>query len=131
MNGYLSRADVVSLVQNLAAMDGRVVITDMALSVWADNLEGKAQVDVQTAVRNWFREERHGPPTPAGIRKLSLGAKEARVAKSRAIAPPAREVTNPMTYRGRNPEEWDRLYELGRREGDEMRARNSTRLDAA
>ena len=128
MSGYLSRADVVTLVQNLAAMDGRVVITDMALSVWADNLEGKASVDVQTAVRNWLREERQGPPTPAGIRKLSLGAEEARVAKSRAISPPGREVKNPMSFRARNPQEWDRLYELGKREGEQMRARNADRL---
>lgn len=118
MNHQLNGDDVVTLVRNLAEMDGRVTLSELALSVWVEALQGRAAIDAQMAVRRWFSTEHDAPPSAAAIKKLTVSAATSREAKERAHAleQAPQKVKNPMSYRARNPELWDQLFQQGKRE---------------
>lgn len=110
----LSRAEVIALATELGNTDGRIALTDLAMSVWVENLQGRAMVDVQTAIRNWYHEDRPGPPTAAAIRRFTISAEESRVAKTRARQIAAGTTPAPSTsLRKSDPQRWRLLMEQG------------------
>lgn len=119
MNAYGMTPEAIhGLVKSLAASDGRLVVTPTVLDIWADNLAGRAQVDVLEAVRQWFREPRQGPPDPAALRRMAISAETSREARARARAlePGRPQGDGRMTlaeWRAANPGAWDSCRQEG------------------
>lgn len=117
MNSYLlNRLAVVQLVEQIAAGDGRVSMSELSLSVWCDALEGRAAVDAQAAVRQWYAEERQGPPTAASIKKMTISAQTSREAKARALTAGSRSSDGKMTraeWKAKYPGRWEELRAQG------------------
>jgi hypothetical protein len=76
-----------------------------------------------TAVLEHVKQHESIPATPAAISKRAGYIKSSRDAGQRAIDPPAQPVKHPLSWRARNPAEWDRLFEQGRAEGNAERKR--------
>jgi len=132
VNDYiLSREDVVTLVENLAGVDGRVAVTPLALTVWVSALQGRAAVDSQAAVTQWFAEDRPGPPSAAAIKRMTISAATSREARDRArrLEPP-RPPVEEVPFRERRREEFARLRAAARAAREEdLAAREVTARD--
>ena len=63
------------------------------------------------------------PASSAAIYKRAGYIKSSREAGQRAIDAAPKPVKHPLSWRARNPELWDQLFEEGRRQGNEERRR--------
>jgi hypothetical protein len=113
--------ETVALITWINQHDPRVQVTKGARDIWAHSLAPVTYSEAQQAVLEHYRANDQDLPNPGTIRKRALAIRASREAGQRAIAGPAQPVKHPLSWRKRNPEEWDRLFEQGRREGNEER----------
>lgn len=121
--------ETIHMLRWLSNIDARVIFTEPAAEMWAHALAPFEASEAKQAVLDHYRTNDQFPATHAGIRKRALAVRDTREAQQRAINPP-KAYKNPMSWRARNPAEWDRLFEEGRRQGNAERARAS-RSDGA
>ena len=82
----------------------------------------KVAAVAKQAVLEHVRQHEAIAVTPAAIAKRASNIKTSRDAGQRAIeANPKQSNMHPMSWRSRNPEEWDRLFEAGRQQANEER----------
>jgi len=97
-------------------VDPRVMLNEANADVWAYSMRSVAADVAKQAVLEHYKANESIAASPGAISKRAANIKASREAGQRAIAEPVQVVTNPMSWRKRNPEEWDRLYEQGRLE---------------
>jgi hypothetical protein len=79
------------------------------------------------AVLEHYKANESIAASPGAISKRAANIKASREAGQRAIDPPAQPVKHPLSWRARNPELWDQLFEEGRRQGNEERRQATER----
>lgn len=102
--------------------DPFVQTNDASVDIWSYSMAPISYEEAEEAVTQHYRANPGVKAEPGAILKRALQIRTSREAGQRAIEPPRNRVRHPLSWRARNPEEWDRLFEAGRREGNAMRA---------
>jgi hypothetical protein len=119
--------EVVSMLRWINEEDPRVQFNESAVEFWHYALRTVDPAVAKQAVLEHVKQHENIPATPAAISKRAGYIKSSRDAGQRAIDPPAQPVKHPLSWRARNPAEWDRLFEQGRAEGNAERKRATER----
>jgi len=119
--------ETVALITWINQHDPRVQVTKGARDIWAHSLAPVSYDEARQAVLEHYRANDTEIPNPGTIRKRALAIRSSREAGQRAIDPPAQPVKHPLSWRARNPELWDQLFEEGRRQGNEERRQATER----
>jgi len=122
--------EVISMLRWINEGDPRVQFNDSAVEFWHYSLRTVDAAVAKQAVLEHVRQHEAIAVTPAAIAKRASNIKTSREAGQRAIEPPRNQVKHPMSWRARNPEEWDRLFEAGRQQANEERRIASERRAA-
>jgi hypothetical protein len=127
--------ETITFLRWLCEHEYRIQYSDAAVEVWHYSLRTVEPAVAKQAVLEHYKANEAVVATPGGIAKRAANIKNSREAGQRAIDPPAQPVKHPLSWRARNPAEWDRLFEEGRRLGNEERrrateARNGTQEEA-
>ena len=115
--------EVISMLRWINEGDPRVQFNDSAVEQWHYALRGTEAAVAKQAVLEHVKQHENIPASPAAISKRAGYIKSSRDAGQRAIEPPQNQVRHPLSWRARNPELWDQLFEEGRRQGNAERAR--------
>ena len=95
--------------------DPRVEPSPVNAEIWAHALGPYYPEQVKEATLRFFTQSTD-KVTPAAVRTLVQSILTSEDAKRRALEPTAREVRDPRSYRARNPELWDQLFQQGKDE---------------
>ena len=109
-------------------IDPRVQLTDANVDVWWEGLRNVTADSARWAIKTHYASSNANGEgahviNPATIRRLITAELQRREAKQRALEPPRNKVANPMSWRQRNPGEWDRLFAKGAQDHREDLAR--------
>lgn len=116
----MERDEVIDLLTVIAGYDRRKA-GEVDVTTWGDAVSRHPWIDYRVAVE---AVKRHFASSteylmPAHVinqaRNIRYDIERAK-AKRRALEPPAPKPINPHSFRARNPEEWDRLYQQGKQE---------------
>ena len=113
--------EVISMLRWVNETDPRVMFTDAAVEVWHYALRTVDPAVAKQAILEHYKQHESIAATPGAISKRAGYIKSSREAGQRAIEVPAQPVKHPLSWRARNPELWDQLFEEGRRQGNEER----------
>jgi hypothetical protein len=102
--------------------DPRVMLNQASVERWHYALRPFEYAVAKQAVLEHYKAHESIAATPGAISKRAGFIRTAREAGQRAIDPPRDRVRHPLSWRSRNPAEWDRLFEQGRAEGNAIRA---------
>lgn len=116
---------VVRMLRWINEQDPRVQFNESAVEFWHYSLRTVDAAVAKQAVLEHVKMHEAIAVTPAAIAKRAANIKASRDAGQRAIEPPAQPVKHPLSWRARNPELWDQLFEEGRRQGNAERAKAS------
>jgi hypothetical protein len=108
-------------------VDPRVMLNQAAAETWAYSLRSVDPAVAKQAVLEHYKANESVAASPGAISKRASNIKASREAGQRAIDPPAQPVKHPLSWRARNPELWDQLFEEGRRQGNEERRQATER----
>jgi hypothetical protein len=115
--------EVISMLRWVNETDPRVMFNDAAVEVWLYALRPTDAAVAKQAILEHYKANEGIAASPAAISKRARNIAASREAGQRAIESPAQTVKHPLSWRARNPDEWDRLFEEGRRQGNEERRR--------
>jgi hypothetical protein len=113
--------EVVRMLRWINEQDPRVQFNDSAVEFWHYSLRTVDAAVAKQAVLEHAKMHESIAATPAAIAKRAGYIQSSRDAGQRAIEPPKNPARHPMSWRSRNPEEWDRLFEQGRADGNAAR----------
>lgn len=109
------------LVVQINQFDPFVQSNDAAAKIWHGSMYQLTFAEAEDAVVQHYRANPGQQAQPGAILKRALNNRAAKDAGTRAIEVPKtrREIEAadgkiPRSWRQRNPEEWDRLLEVGR-----------------
>ena len=119
--------DTVAFLTWLSQTDHRIQVTDANIQVWNNALATIPTPAVKDAALEHYRTNETASPTPAILRKIALTERERNLAKQSAITANAPTIKNGLTYRQRNPQQWDQLFEQGRADGNADRGQATNR----
>ena len=109
--------ETVALMTWVNQHDARVQLNGPSRDIWANALRPYSYDECMQAVLDHYRINDDESVTPAKIRKRAELVRTQRTGRQSAIeANPKQSSKHPMSWRARNPEEWDRLMEQGRQE---------------
>lgn len=120
----MNEKEIVAAVTYANAIDPRVQSNQPTYELWLRVLSRFRYVEVQAAIQLFY--ERYSDPSsrpvvdPSSIRRI-IGQEVTRAAAHHdALEAKPREITNPMSWRSKNPDAWDRLMAEGaaRRQAD-------------
>lgn len=95
-------------------IDERIQITPANLDVWAEALAHVPLEQTRWLIKqHYIRDDKREPVSPAIIRRNARLENERAAAKRAALTRAPERDANPMSWRSRNPEEWDRLTTQG------------------
>ena len=105
----------IAMLTWINQVDPRVMLNEANVEVWAYSMSAYPADIAKEAVLQHYKANDSIAASPGAISKRALNIKSSREAKNAAITalPPARD---PNSWRSRNPEEWDRLFEVGRQQ---------------
>lgn len=116
--------ETITFLRWLCEHEYRIQYSDAAVEVWQYSLRSVEPSVAKQAVLEHYRANESVVATPGGIAKRAGNIATSREAGDRAMAlEPAQPVRHPLSWRARNPELWDQLFEQGRAEGNEDRRR--------
>ena len=110
---------VAEALTYLNQLDNRIDLNDTASDMWFYAIGHMSFDKVIWLIRDYYANAKPGfngsiPPLTPGVLKVRMNDMEERTAsKQRALEPPRNKVPNPMSWRQRNPEEFDRLMQQG------------------
>jgi len=122
--------EVISMLRWINEGDPRVQFNDSAVEQWHYAMRTVDPAVAKQAVLEHVKQHESIQVTPAAISKRAGYIKTSREALHRAIEPPRNQVKHPMSWRARNPDEWDRLFEAERARANEERRIASERRAA-
>lgn len=110
---------VAEALTYLNQLDNRIDLNDTASDMWFYAIGHMDFQKVIWIIRDYYANARPGfsggvPPLTPGMLKSRMREMEERSeSKQRALESPKNKTPNPMSWRQRNPEEWDRLMRQG------------------
>lgn len=119
----MDHKQTIAMLTWINQVDPRVMLNQAAAETWAYSLRSVEPAVAKQAVLEHYKANESIAASPGAISKRAGNIKASREAGQRAIEEPAQPVKHPLSWRARNPEEWDRLFEEGRRLGNEERRR--------
>lgn len=118
------REEIILMLGWLKAQDPRIQQNDPAVDGWETALRPFSAHEVRKVLERHITTNSE-PPRPADIRRATIAYVEYQRARRSAIEQPKAVVKHPMSWRSRNPELWDKLFEEGRVVGNAIRARHT------
>jgi len=111
----MNAEETVLLLTWLNQHDPRVQLTAAGRDIWEYSLKPYTVEEARQAILEHYHANDSLAATPGAISKRAGNVRTSRQARQNAIEalPP---VKHPNSWRSRNPEEWDRLFEIGRQE---------------
>lgn len=114
--------EAVTLITWVNQHDPRVQVNKGSRDMWAHSLAPYTYDECRQAILDHYRLNDEETVTPAKIRKRAEMVRNQRAGFQSAIeANPKQSSKHPLSWRARNPELWDQLFEEGRRQGNEER----------
>ena len=117
--------ECMALLTYTNQIDPRVQLNEPTFDAWWMALEHKSFDQAKWCVKSYYATANPNSVggvaalSPATLRQRISGMREQTDARQRALEPPA-VIKNPASFRGTDPERWDRLVVQGR---DEHRAK--------
>ena len=112
----MDHKQTIAMLTWINQVDPRVMLNEANVEVWAYAMSTVATDIAKQAVLEHYKANESIAASPGAISKRAANIKNSREAKQAALEPPAKPFKHPMSWRARNPEEWDRLMEQGRQE---------------
>jgi len=111
----MNAEETVLLLTWVNQHDPRVQLNAASRDIWAYSLLPFTAAEAKQAILDHYRLNDSIPVSPGAIRKRADDHRAVTEGRQSAIeANPKQSSRNPMSWRARNPEEWDRLMEEGR-----------------
>jgi hypothetical protein len=123
----MDHKQTIAMLTWINQVDPRVMLNQAAAETWAYSLRSVDPAVAKQAVLEHYKANESIAASPGAISKRAANIKASREAGQRAIDPPAQPVKHPLSWRARNPELWDQLFEEGRRQGNEERRQAAER----
>jgi hypothetical protein len=123
----MDHKQTIAMLTWINQVDPRVMLNQAAAETWAYSLRSVDPAVAKQAVLEHYKANESIAASPGAISKRAANIKASREAGQRAIDPPAQPVKHPLSWRARNPELWDQLFEEGRRQGNEERRQATER----
>lgn len=112
----MDHKQTIAMLTWINQVDPRVMLNEASAETWAYAM-GNIPPDVaKQAVLEHYKAHENIAASPGAISKRAANIKTSREAKQAALTPPPTAYKHPMSWRARNPEEWDRLMEQGRQQ---------------
>ena len=108
--------ETATYIRWLAQADTRIQVSDPNIEIWQNALSGIPVQVVREVTKEHYRVNENVQATPAIIRKTGYAAMARETAKQSAQRALPEKTKHPMSFRERNPELWDELFEQGRAE---------------
>ena len=112
----MDHKQTIAMLTWINQVDPRVMLNEANVEVWAYAMQNVAGEVAKQAVLEHYKANENIAASPGAISKRALNIKNSREAKQAALEPPAAPFKHPMSWRARNPAEWDRLMEQGRQD---------------
>jgi hypothetical protein len=112
----MDHKQTIAMLTWINQVDPRVMLNEASAETWAYAMANIPPDVAKQAVLEHYKAHEQYAATPGAISKRAANIKTSREAKQAALEPPAAPFKHPMSWRARNPEEWDRLMEQGRME---------------
>ena len=111
----MDHKQTIAMLTWINQVDPRVMLNEANVEVWAYAMSATPPDVAKHAVLEHYKANEGIAASPGAISKRALNIRNSREAKTSALEalPP---VKHPSSWRSRNPEEWDRLFELGRQQ---------------
>jgi hypothetical protein len=113
--------ETVTLITWVNQHDPRVQVNKGSRDMWAHSLAPYTYDECRQAVLDHYRLNDDEMVSPAKIRKRAEMVRTQRAGFQSAIEAKPKYPKHPSSWRSRNPELWDQLFEQGRAEGNAMR----------
>lgn len=124
----MDNRQTIAMLTWINQVDPRVMLNEAAAETWAYSLRNVEPAVAKQAVLEHYKANESIAASPGAISKRAGNIKTSRDAGQRAIeANPKQSPRHPLGWRARNPEEWDRLFEAGRKQGNEERRQATER----
>jgi hypothetical protein len=127
----MDRREAAEIVVAINQFDTHVQSNAVADAIWFKALQPFSRELAWEAVVEHYTLNDAVSATPSMIRKRATAMASRFEAKERALTaqPAITAIKNPNSFRARNPELWDQLFEEGRKQGNEERMRNAAKLN--
>lgn len=102
-----------ALITWLNQGDRRITNTDATAEIWAGVLIDVPLEAGRAAIIEHYRLNGEKQPDPKGVRAIAYDLRNRAAAKQSALEQPQPKIKNPLSYRQRNPELWDQLFQKG------------------
>jgi len=112
----MDHKQTIAMLTWINQVDPRVMLNEANVDVWAYAMSNVAPDIAKQAVLEHYKANENIAASPGAISKRAQNIRNSREAKQAALEPPAAPFKHPMSWRARNPQEWDRLMEQGRQE---------------
>jgi len=119
----------IAMLTWINQVDPRVMLNEASVDVWAYSLRAVEPAVAKQAVLEHYKANESIAASPGAISKRAGNIRASREAGQRAIDAAPQPVKHPLSWRARNPELWDQLFEEGRRQGNEERRRATERRE--
>ena len=122
----MDHKQTIAMLTWINQVDPRVMLNEANVEVWAYSMQAYPVDIAKQSVLEHYKAHESIAATPGAISKRAGNIRTSREARQNAIEalPPAR---HPNSWRSRNPEEWDRLFEIGRQQRrDDLTSRGIT-----
>lgn len=110
----MDHKQTIAMLTWINQVDPRVMLNEANVEVWAYAMQNVDGPVAKQAVLEHYKANDSIAASPGAISKRATNIKNSMDAKTKALQPPAPAYRHPNSWRARNPEEWDRLFEQGR-----------------
>lgn len=110
----MDHKQVIAMLTWINQVDPRVMLNEAAAETWAYAMRNIPADVAKQAVLEHYKAHEQFAASPGAISKRAAHIKTSQDAKANALTAMPDVVTNPMSWRQRNPGEWDRLMEVGK-----------------
>jgi hypothetical protein len=110
----MDHKQTIAMLTWINQVDPRVMLNEASAETWAYAMRNIPTDVAKQSVLEHYKAHESIAASPGAISKRAAHIKASDEAKQSAITATPDVVTNPMSWRKRNPAEWDRLMEEGR-----------------
>lgn len=112
----MDHKQTIAMLTWINQVDPRVMLNEANVEVWAYAMSTIPGDVAKQAVLEHYKAHENIAASAGAISKRAANIKNSQAAKQAALELPQQPFKHPMSWRARNPEEWDRLMEQGRQE---------------
>lgn len=105
--------ETVTLIAWVNQHDARVQVNGPSRDIWAHAMQPYTPEEARQAILDHYRINDDQAVTPGMVRKRAEIVRSSRAGQQSALTAATAVVKDPMTFRQRNPELWDRLMREG------------------